>query len=337
MRLSGKVHTDLIKIQAEFGARHTYRQATKDIKSLTGNDRTIINKSRIHRTTIKVGRILDETSPTQQDDKKSQPCAIESAKKLSIAVDGGHVHDAHNKGHNFEAMIAKVYRPENVIKVDKHHTEITQKHCAGSAKYDNQETMKANVIEAAKKEGLDKDVTEITVLADGAKNCWNIAESLRNLCCVFLCILDWFHIGKYAQNLKTQLPAEYEYIIDEAKAELWLGKADTALQILSKLQSDLKSEEHIRKTNNFSEYIKENREHIINYDERKKAGLIYSSHVAESTVEHLLNARGKKHQKMQWSRDGLHAILQIRSSQASNEWLTDWKNIIFPRLQSSAA
>jgi hypothetical protein len=269
MRLSSKVHTDLIKIQAEFGARHTYRQATNDIKSLTGNDRAIINRSRIHRTTTKVGKILEDNANAKQDKEELQPSAIGPSKKLSVAVDGGHVHDANNKGHNFEAMIAKVYRPENVIRVDKHHTEITKKHCVGSAKYDQQETMKANVIEAAKKEGLDKCITEVTVLADGAKNCWNIAEALRNLCCVFICILDWFHIGKYAQTLKTQLPAEYGYIIDEAKAELWLGQSDAALHILNKLQYDLKSEEHIRKVNNFSEYIKENREHITNYDERK--------------------------------------------------------------------
>ena len=139
------------------------------------------------------------------------------------------------------------------------------------------------------------------------------------------------------QNLKGQLPVEYKYILDAAKAELWLGKVDSALDILSKLQSDLKSEEHIKKADNFVEYIKENREHIINYDERKKSGLIFTSHVAESTVEHLLNERGKKHQKMQWSRDGLHAVLQIRASQASNEWVNDWNNIIFPRLQSTAA
>jgi hypothetical protein len=337
MRLSGKVHTDLIKIQAEFGARHTYRKAATDIRSLTGNDRSIINRSRIQRTTKRVGKILEDNDNEERDKDKAQPLVIEPAKKLCVAVDGGHVHDANNKGHNFEAMLAKVYRPENVKRVDKHHTEIIQKHCAGSAKYDKQKTMKSNVIEAAKKEGLDKNVTEVTVLADGAKNCWNIAEALKSLCCVFICILDWFHIGKYVQNLKAQLPTEYKYILDAAKAELWLGKADSALDILSKLQSDLKSEEPIKKANNFVEYIKENREHIINYDERKKSGLIYTSHVAESTVEHLLNERGKKHQKMQWSRDGLHAVLQIRASQASNEWETDWKNNIFPRLQSTAA
>ena len=334
--LSGNMHIDAIKMQVEFGARHTYRQASVDIRALTGNERTINNKSRIHRTIRQVGKIFEDADKSKPH-QEGLLAPIESADRLYAAVDGGHVHDANNKGHNFEAMLAKVYRPKNVIRIDKHHTKIIAKHCVGSTKQDEQKTMKAHVIEAAKKEGMDKDITEVTVLADGARNCWNIAEALKNYCFVLICILDWFHIGKYVQVLKGQLPAQYEYILDESKKELWLGRPDCALNKLKKLQSELNSEDHIKKVENFSSYIEENRAHIVNYDERRQSGLIYTSHVAESTVEHILNQRGKKRQKMQWSRDGLHAILQIRSSQASNDWNNDWSNIVLPKLQSAAA
>jgi hypothetical protein len=135
---------------------------------------------------------------------------------LYAAIDGGYVHDANNKGHNFEAMIAKVYRPENVVKTDASHTLIVKKHCAGSAKDDAQKTMKNNIIDAAKKEGIDKKLTEVTVLADGAKNCWNIAEALRSFCLTIIFILDWFHMvsrmtrllwSNPPQNRTCRLPA----------------------------------------------------------------------------------------------------------------------------------
>src|SRR5262249_34013582 len=144
--LSGNIHIDLIRVQSEFGARHSYRQSAKDIKSLTGNERKINNKSRIHRITNQVGKILaNKTSFLPEKEIFTSPS--EPAKQLCAAIDGGHVHDANNKGHNFEAMIAKVYKPGNVIRTDQYHSQIIRKHCAGSAKDDAQETMKKNVIE----------------------------------------------------------------------------------------------------------------------------------------------------------------------------------------------
>ena len=74
---------------------------------------------------------------------------------------------------------------------------------------------------------------------------------------------------------------------------------------------------------------------LVDYAYRKEKGLVYTSHVAESTVEHLLNERCKRKQKMQWSRDGLHAVIQIRASQASNDWDADWERKIKPKFNAA--
>lgn len=330
--LSSNMHVDLVKAQSEFGARHSYRMAAKDIKSLIGVDRKINNKSRIHRTTNKIGKILENKKIAH--DVASEK--IEYAKKLTAVVDGGHVHDANHKGHNFEAMVSKIFKPENLVQTDKHHTKIIKKHVAASAKSDAQETMKQNVVEAAIKEGADKNTTEITVLADGAKNCWNIAEVLKSYCLYFIFILDWFHIGKYVQNLIMQLPDEYKATLLKIKEQLWIGKPSVAIILLNQFQLMLKDPDHIKKLENFIGYITDNEKNIVNYQERKNSGLIYSSHIAESTVEHMINERSKRKQKMQWSRDGLHAVLQIRSSQVSDEWKNDWNNVILPALKIAA-
>jgi hypothetical protein len=49
------------------------------------------------------------------------------------------------------------------------------------------------MINAAKKQGLSQ-ATQVTALADGAKNCWAVAAAIQPECATLECILDWFHI-----------------------------------------------------------------------------------------------------------------------------------------------
>ena len=319
-------------MQVELGAQHSYRKASEAIKKFTGN-RRINNHSRIHKVTREAGDIL-ESHKAITAHKELVMDDIEPASELIAVVDGGYVHDADNKGHNFEAMIAKIYRPENIVKKDKHHTEITNKHCAGSAKNDSQATMIRNVKEAAQKDGLTEKTTVIA-LADGAKNCWNILESLLPHCTCVLFILDWFHIGKYVTTIKKKL-SKYSDIFDDAHSYLWNGNYIAALQILSALLQNISDPDEYRIIKNFHAYIDDNQARIVNYNERKEKYLVYSSHVAESTVEHFLNARARKKQKMSWSRKGLHPVLQLRASKISGSWEKDWREIISPTMTKAA-
>ena len=73
---------------------------------------------------------------------------------------------------------------------------------------------------------------------------------------------------------------------------------------------------------------------MVNYEKRKNDGLVFTSNLTESTVNSLINERQKGKQKMLWSRDGAHNVLQIRSSIASKSWQNDWKKIenkIYPK------
>lgn len=70
-----------------------------------------------------------------------------------------------------------------------------------------------------------------------------------------------------------------------------------------------------------------NKSGIINYAERQRAGLVFTSNLAECTVNTLINERHKGKQKMLWSRKGAHNILQIRSSVFSKTWDEDWNKV----------
>ncbi|MGK7911602.1 MAG: hypothetical protein AB4050_09005 [Synechococcus sp.] len=62
-----------------------------------------------------------------------------------------------------------------------------------------------------------------------------------------------------------------------------------------------------------------NQDYLVNDEEREQTNQPYSSQVAESHIESLVNARQKKSGKMQWTRDGAHKVLQIGGMIASNE------------------
>jgi hypothetical protein len=82
-----------------------------------------------------------------------------------------------------------------------------EKTCGISAMDDNLQTIKTYVVNAAKKQGLSQE-TQVTALADGAKNCWAVVAALQPECATLECILDWFHIAQKFQNVKNGLVSD---------------------------------------------------------------------------------------------------------------------------------
>jgi hypothetical protein len=94
-------------------------------------------------------------------------------------------------------------------------------------------------------------------------------------------------------------------------------------------------EEQSSKMRRFHDYIQRNQSYIVNYEERDKAKQPYTSQVAESHVDTLINARHKKTRKMQWTREGAHHVLQIRAMIASEEWGGRWQNTVLSALKDA--
>jgi hypothetical protein len=67
-------------------------------------------------------------------------------------------------------------------------------------------------------------------------------------------------------------------------------------------------------------YIKNNANYIPDYRQKQDNGEIFTSQLAECTVESLINKRCKGQQHMRWSREGLHALLQVRAAVNSGDW-----------------
>ncbi len=322
-KLGSSLHGDLIRIQASSGARMSFGKSETHLQETLGEERPINNHSRISNSVKRIGDF------TQKRNHDPISPAGEPAKELVVQVDGGFIHDREKKG-NFEVMAAKVYQPANVVEISKDRNEIVSKNCSASSKQDGQETMMELTIAAAIQQGMTEQ-TKVVALCDGAKNCWNIIEFFQGCCAVILCILDWFHIDKKLTTLFGKLSNSLKESKELIRECLWRGNADMALSILERLVEQVKSGIHDaqipEEIQEFSAYIENNKNKIVNYQERKEKGEIYTSSVIESTVGHLIKERCGKKQRMRWTRDKSHALLQIRVAMASHQWETIWKDI----------
>ena len=313
---------ELQKIQAELGATHTYRESERILAMFSTGKRYINNHDRIKQVSESIGNALTKIT---QEEKEIVSAA--EAKELVLNIDGGHIKTTEDGSRSIEAMTSVIYRPE-AVKSNKKDTynHIESKNCAASICEDKQEQMICNTIVAALKQGLGKS-TNVTALCDGAANCWNVAEAIRPLCGSMTSILDWFHVEMKIENIS--LPKQLKEKLLNVKWHLWRGKADEALERLTQLVALAKDEKHIDRINKLYNYITNNRTKIVNYEERQQAGLVFTSNLAESTVESLINRRCKGHQHMRWSREGLNPLLQIRAAlHSQGEWSNKWQSAV---------
>lgn len=165
--------------------------------------------------------------------------------------------------------------------------------------------------------------TEITAFCDGATNCWNIDDSLEAHCKSITKILDWYHIRQSYDRGKISLP-DYVEQLDSSKYKVWHGKTEEAIKKLTNLEKELidakVADTKINKVTLIKTYLLNNADKLVKYMDRKEAKLLYTSSIAETTVESQINTRFKRKQKMQWTRENTHNVLQIKTTMHSNEW-----------------
>lgn len=219
--------------------------------------------------------------------------------------------------------------------MDHHHRQIMEKTCVISAMDDQLHTIKTSLVNAAKKQGLSQ-ATQVTALADGATNCWSVVAAIQPECATLECILDWFHIGKKFQNVKNALGEAFTAALESAKWTLWHGNVDEALTKLAVLRDHVSEETQRSKLTGLYEYLHRNQAYLVNYDAREEANQTYTSQVAESHVDALINARHKRTKKMQWTRAGAHHVLQIRAMMASDEWESKSQDTVLSALGAAA-
>lgn len=313
------MHPDLLKKQALQGAKESFEKSSQSLNAESARKRSINSHSRIFNSVKQIGECLEDVklSPSYV------PTPITSAHMIVAAIDGGHIKTRGNK-QSFEAMVAKVYDPCTLVCVNKNRKAVTSKTIVASAKEDKQETMIKLFTTACHLQGMTKE-THVVCLADGAENCWSIAQSIQGACKEHTFILDWFHVSMKFKNIS--IPEDYQEMYERAKWNLWHGRALESIERLTEINKSSDDDSLRGKLAKLIQYIDNNKENIVNYEERKNKGLVFTSNQAEGTVHTLINTRQKGNQKMLWSREGAHNVLQIRSSILSDSWNSDWEKV----------
>lgn len=325
------MHPDLVKLQCEEATEQTYTRAQESLNRQSAKKRKVNSLMTVHGVVERVGNYISEHASeiTQEIDKKS-------CKELIVQVDGGHLSSKENLIRSFEALTSVIYRPENVIKNESNmRGEITQKRCAASALDDEQAKIKELTLIEAKKEGLTV-ATDVTAICDGARNCWNIIEHLKPHCRSITYILDWFHIAMKFQNIGQCETEAMKQKLEHAKWCLWHGNTTLFYERIQELLNEVTGEQMCKKLKALRQYIINNQTKIVNYSQRQKSGQVFTSNNAECTVESLINQRCKGKQHMQWSRAGVHALLQIRAMVACNDWKDNWDKYVLGAYSKAA-
>ena len=79
-------------------------------------------------------------------------------------------------------------------------------------------------------------------------------------------------------------------------------------------------------------YITNNARTIVNYGERYRNGERISTGFVESTINHVVSRRMVKKQQMQWTPEGAHLLLQVRTQVLNGDW-EDTFRAWYPRFQ----
>jgi len=195
--------------------------------------------------------------------------------------------------------------------------------------------MKTYTLNAARKQGMTEQTT-VTALADGALNCWSVIISLVPHCQQIICILDWFHIAMRFQNVHSAVDETYTDTLSGVKWTLWHGNPKEALNKLELLITNVTQSQNRSKLQKLYDYLKHNEAYLVNYEEREQQHKPYTSQVAETHIDSIINERYKKSKKMQWTREGAHNVLQIRGKITSNEWDKDWQSPVLAALVGAA-
>jgi hypothetical protein len=247
---------------------------------------------------------------------------------ITVGIDGGYVHDWHEKKSHFEVIVGKsilAFRRED-------EKDIPFSKCFGFVQTLDTKP-KRRLFEVLKSQGHQMN-QQITFLSDGG-------DTVRDLQ-LYLNphaehLLDWFHLAmrltvlqQIAKSMPEKTREEEDYPLrdpvvrnlERLKWFLWHGNVYRALQVVQYIEMDLDAaaandgrataRKPLKAVEEFHTYIENNKRFIPNYGERYRYGERISTGFVESTVYQVISKRFCKRQQMQWTKRGMHLLLQTR-------------------------
>jgi hypothetical protein len=176
--------------------------------------------------------------------------------------------------------------------------------------------------------GVDLERQPIVFLGDGANWIWNRVGDLANSRSIE--ILDFYHATEHLSDLCKELygeqTEEYWQRFKRWKRMLFRGKAKRLIQELKSMVGQTRKRKVLKALLDHISYFEDNLQRM-DYGRYRKMRLPIGSGTVESACKNVIGSRMKQG-GMTWSEIGADGMLQIRSSQESGRFLSDFQQLL---------
>jgi len=326
--LTARCTPELERVQAELGARTSFRDAARILDTLLpvspANQESV--RTRTHAVALQF-EAADRQAAAKVTAVRDAPdkAAAADASRPVVMLDGAYIRAI--PGHqvrNFEAICGKVER-------DGHPTRRFA--LVRSVAEQPHALLRAALQDQGWREG-----DAVTAISDGDVALPALVRSATGG--PVEPILDWFHLSMRVHHVEQVMgglcaleplpstpPDQAQIDVERLLHLLWNGHHEKACEALDRIVSWAKdasvlndpamgagAKRLVARCTELRAYIETNAGALIDYGQRHRAGKPISTSRAEGTVNQLVSARMNKRQQMRWSPRGAHRVLQVRAA-----------------------
>lgn len=312
---SDRATPELRRLQAQLGARHSFREAARLIEMfLPCSDQS--------NTTVRnrLGRVADELGHEEASQGDADTIAPRSS--LTVFLDGAHIRcRPEYQKRRLDVVVGKVESPSmgrrfGLVQQAASSPEKQLRHDLIAQGWDGQ--------------------SKVTVISDGEPALPNLVR--RAVRGPVTHILDWWHISMRVKHIENAVrgvlqskefsgvPLLFERPADTLRRYIWHGKVMTAATILKVLQIDCdrlhaeprelrEAAKRVKaRCQDLYSYLANNFDALVDYGHRHPSELAVSSSRAEGCVDDVGNTRMGKRRRIRWSPQGAHRVAVTRAA-----------------------
>ena len=326
--LTARCTPELERVQAELGARTSFRDGARILESLLpvspANHESL--RTRTHAVALQL-EAADRQAAAKVMTVSGKPAKVAAADdhRPVVMLDGAYIRAV--PGHqtrNFEAICGKV----------EHEGHVTRRFAlVRSVAGQPHALLRAALLDQGWREG-----EAVTAISDGDPALPALVRSATGG--PVEPILDWFHLSMRVHHVEQVMgglctlepprlaPLDQMQIdVERLRHLLWNGHHQKACEVLGRITNwakdatvlnDPAMEAGVKRLaaccKKLRSYIDSNEGALIDYGQRHRAGKPISTSRAEGTVNQLVSARMNKRKQMRWSPRGAHRVLQVRAA-----------------------
>jgi len=326
--LTARCTPELERVQAELGARTSFRDAARILETLLPVSLATHEsvRTRTHAVALRI-EAADRQAAAEVMAVRDEPdkAAAADANRPVVMLDGAYIRAV--PGHqvrNFEAICGKVEREGHATRRFALVRSVTEQPHA--------------LLRAALQDQGWREGKSVTVISDGDPALPALVRSATGGPVEY--ILDWFHLSMRVHHVEQVMhglcalePPPLASLdlaqidVERLRHLLWNGDHAIACEALGRVVSwakdavapnepaaEAKARRLVARCTELCRYIESNEGALIDYGQRYRAGKPISTSRAEGTVNQLVNARMNKCRQMRWSPRGAHRVLQVRAA-----------------------